>query len=280
VLMNKLAALLICLVLIVSCKTNHNIQVSGDHTALSTTLKKENTSQLLSKLKSRKLNFHWLSAHFTMDMQVDSTETSFGGVVRMKKDSIVWMSISKIGIEGVRALLNLDTAMFMDRINDRYFKGNYDYIDSLLETDIDFELIQAVMMGTSIDFYNDTAKLRGFYDGKSQYVLSTIRKRNIKRAVFRNRHIRSKEDAQIIWFDTKDYHINRIRVEDFANHRTFDAYYDDFQAVDSVMFPMHIQYVIAAGKTIKIDLKYKKLNFQLKEETPFAIPAKYARIQY
>jgi hypothetical protein len=198
----------------------------------------------------------------------------------MKKDSLVWMSISKLGIEGVRALLNKDTAMFMDRMDDKYFKGNYDYIDSLLDNDIDFELIQAVMMGTSTDFYSDTAKLRGFYDGKSQYVLSTIRKRNIRRTVFKNKHIKSKEDAQIIWFDTKDYHINRIRVEDFVNHRTFDAFYDDFQTVDSVSFPMHIQYVIAAGKTIKIDLRYKKLNFQLKEETPFAIPAKYTRIQY
>jgi hypothetical protein len=201
-------------------------------------------------------------------------------VVRMRKDSLVWMSISKLGIEGVRAMLNEDTAMFMDRINDRYFKGNYDYIDSLLDNDIDFELIQAVMMGTSTDFYSDSAKLRGFYDGKTQYVLSTIRKRKLKRTLFKNKQLKTKDDAQVIWFDMKDYHINRIRVEDFVNHRTFDAYYDDFQAVDSILFPMHIQYVITAGKTIKIDLKYKKLNFKLKEETPFAIPAKYARIHY
>jgi hypothetical protein len=76
--MNRVLIIFILATLVISCKTTHNIQVNGDHAPLSKTLRKENASQLLAKLKSRKLNFKWLSAHFSMDMEVDSNETSFG----------------------------------------------------------------------------------------------------------------------------------------------------------------------------------------------------------
>jgi hypothetical protein len=278
--MKKIAWLAIVVLFIVSCKTVRKVQTSDSTYYNASGLKKENALSLLSKLKSRKIDYRWISAHFSLEMDVDSSHTSFGGVVRMRKDSIIWMTISPLlGIEVARVLLNQDTAMFIDKIHDKYFKGNYSYIDSLLDDDVDYELVQSVMVGTHMEFYTDTAKLKGYFDGQN-FLLSTERKRKIKRIIFKNMVIKSKNDAQFIWFDPKDYHINRIRVEDFVNHRIFDAFYSEFQQVDSVMFPTHIQYVISAEKTIKIDLQYKKIYFKNSEETPFVILPKYERIRY
>src|ERR1700739_1403831 len=258
--MRRILLFVIVMVFIVSCKDTRKIQTSETTYYNASGLKHENASVLLSKLKKRKFDYKWISAHFSFEMDVDSSHTSFGGTVRIRKDSIIWMTISPLlGIEVARVLLNKDTAMFIDKVHDKFFKGNYDFIDSLLDDDVDYELVQSVMVGSNIDFYNDTAKLKGYFDGK-QYLLSTVTRREIKRILFHNRPIRTKNDVQFIWFDPKDYHINRIRVEDFVNHRTFDAFYSDFQQVDSVMmFPTHIQYVIQAEKTIKIDLEYKKI---------------------
>ena len=270
----------ITILLAVSCKTSRKVQTSETTYYNASGLKHENATLLLSKLKKRKLDYKWISAHFALEMDVDSIHTSFGGTVRIRKDSIIWMTISPLlGIEVARVLLNRDTAMFIDKVHDKYFKGNYDYIDSLLDDDVDYELVQSVMVGSNMDFYSDTARLKGYFDGQN-YLLSTVPRRKIKRILFRNLNIRAKSDVQFIWFDPKDYHINRIRVEDFVNHRTFDAFYSDFQQVDSVIFPSHIQYVIQAEKTIKIDLEYKKIYFKAKEETPFAILPKYERIEY
>ncbi|HXP52283.1 MAG TPA: DUF4292 domain-containing protein [Bacteroidia bacterium] len=279
--MRRILLFVIVMVFIVSCKDTRKIQTSETTYYNASGLKHENASVLLSKLKKRKFDYKWISAHFSFEMDVDSSHTSFGGTVRIRKDSIIWMTISPLlGIEVARVLLNKDTAMFIDKVHDKFFKGNYDFIDSLLDDDVDYELVQSVMVGSNIDFYNDTAKLKGYFDGK-QYLLSTVTRREIKRILFHNRTIRTKNDVQFIWFDPKDYHINRIRVEDFVNHRTFDAFYSDFQQVDSVMmFPTHIQYVIQAEKTIKIDLEYKKIYFKTQEETPFNILPKYERIQY
>jgi len=44
---------------------------------------------------------------------------------------------------------------------------------------------------------------------------------------------------------------------------------------------MHIHYEINTGKKIiKIDLKYKKVNFSNYEKIPFIIPPKYEQIHY
>ena len=279
--MKRILLFVIVIVFIVSCKDTRKIQTSETTYYNASGLKHENASVLLAKLKQRKFDYKWISAHFSFEMDVDSSHTSFSGTVRIRKDSIIWMTISPLlGIEVARVLLNKDTAMFIDKVHDKYFKGNYDFIDSLLDDDVDYELVQSVMVGSNIDFYSDTAKLKGYFDGK-QFLLSTVTRREIRRILFHNRTIHTKNDVQFIWFDPKDYHINRIRVEDFVNHRTFDAFYSDFQQVDSVMmFPTHIQYVIQAEKTIKIDLEYKKIYFKTQEETPFNILPKYERIQY
>lgn len=279
--MKRILLLIIPVVLIISCKTpSRKVLTSETEYYNASGLKHENSALLLSKLQKRRFDYHWISAHFSFDMDVDSSHTSFGGTVRIRKDSIIWMTISPLlGIEVARIMLNKDSAQFIDKIHDKYFKGNYDYIDSLLDDDIDYELVQSVMVGSNLDFYKDSTKLKGYYDGK-QYLLSTVTRRKAKKILFKNAVIRAKSDVQFIWFDPKDYHINRIRLEDFVNHRTFDAFYSDFQQVDSVMFPSHIQYVITAEKTIKIDLVYKKIYFKTQEETPFNILPKYERIQY
>jgi hypothetical protein len=178
-------------------------------------------------------------------------------------------------------MVTQDSAMYMDRLNDTYFKGDYNYINSKLNTadDLDLDLLQSMMIGNCMEFYSDTAKMKSYFDGK-QYIISTIRKRNLRRVLYRNRPYHSKEDEQFIFLDPVDFHITHVRLEDFVNHRTFDAYYSDFQKVDSVMFPFHIQYQIVAQKNIKIDLQYKKVSFKQEESVPFIIPKKYQRVQY
>jgi hypothetical protein len=148
-----------------------------------------------------------------------------------------------------------------------------------LNNDIDFDMLQSVMTGSSMEFYNDTSKMKSYFDG-TQYIISTIRKRRLKRILYLNKSYHSKDDGQFIFIDPVDFHITHIRVEDFVNRRTFDAYFSDFQKVDSVMFPFHIQLQIKAEKTFKADIQYKKVMFKTGEEVPFIIPKKYVRVQY
>jgi hypothetical protein len=248
-----------------------------------TSLKKENAYSLMTKLRANNLNYHWISAHFSADIDKDSSQQSFSGVVRMRKDSVIWMTITAIlgAVTVAHAKLDGDSVAIINNLQENYLKGTYDYLDTLLREDIDFDLIQSVLVGNSMEFYNDTAKMKAYFDGRD-YVLSTVRKRKYKRLMYRNKPLHSRNDAQVIWLDDSDFHIKKIRLEDFVTKHTFEASYDDFEKRDSgSRFPMHIHYEINTGKKIiKIDLKYKKVNFTNYESIPFTIPKKYEQIHY
>ncbi len=264
-----------------SCFTVKKIQTPNPPPTA--TLKKENAYSLMTKLKQKNLNFRWSSARFAAEIDNDTSHDSFSGVIRMRKDSIIWMTVSYLlgSYTALHAKLDGDSVMYIDHYDEQYFKGTYDYLDTLLKEDIDFDLIQSVMIGNSLEFYNDTAKMKAYYDGRD-YVLSTIRKRRYKRLVYRNKNLHTRNDAQLIWIDPSDFHIKKIRLEDFVTNHTFEASYDDFQKEDSgSIFPMHIHYEINTGKKIiKIDLKYKKVNFTNSESIPFIIPKKYVQKHY
>jgi hypothetical protein len=263
-----------------SCSTPKKIQSTNSLPAKN--LKKENKYFLMSKLKANNFNFRWISAHFNADIYNDTAQDSFSGVVRIRKDSAIWMTISVIlgAYTALHAKLGVDSVMYIDHHDKQYFKGNYDYIDTLLQEDIDYDLIQSVMIGTSLEFYNDTAKMNAYFDG-TDYILSTVRKRRLRR-IESNKFLHTKNDAQLIWIDPTDFHIKKVRLEDFVTHHTFEATYEDFQKADSgVSFPRHIHYEINTGKKIiKIDLNYKKINFTDYEKIPFIIPKNYEQIHY
>lgn len=279
--MKRLLFLIVPIVLyLTSCLTVKKIQ--SPNPPPTTSLKKENSYSLMAKLKQNNINYRWISAHFKVDYDNDTSHESFSGVVRIRKDSIIWMTISELGLyTALHAKLDGDSVMYIDHYHGEYFKGTYDYLDTLLREDLDLDLIQSVMVGNSMEFYNDTAKMKAYFDGRD-YVLSTVTKRKYKKSVYKNKPLHSRDDAQFIWLDASDFHIKKVRLEDFVTKHTFEATYDDFEKRDSgSRFPMHIHYEIYTGKkTIKIDLKYWKVNFPDSESIPFTIPKKYVQIRY
>jgi len=264
-----------------SCLTVKKIQTPNPPPT--TSLRRENAYSLMTKLRGNNLNYKWISAHFTMDYDDDTTHQSLDGVVRMRKDSIIWTTVSVLlgSITVAHAKLDGDSVMIINHLGKNYFKGTYDYMDTLLREDVDFDLIQSVLIGNSLAFYNDTSKMKAYFDGRD-YILSTVRKRKYKRLMYRNKPLHSRNDAQLIWIDASDFHIKKVRLEDFVTHHVFEASYDDFKKQDSgSIFPMHIHYEInTEKKAIKIDLKYKSVNFTNYEKIPFIIPKKYEQIRY
>lgn len=235
---------------------------------------------MLSKLKARQINYRWLNAHYSIDVETDSINKSFSGIMRICKDSLVWLQISTIlGIEAARVLLTHDSIKFMDRIHETYFKSDYSYLDSALDDAFDLDMMRSVLIGSSVEFYEDTSKIKTYYDGDN-YILSTIRKRMIKKMLIKNKNIHSRNDVQLIWLNPLTYRIERIRVEDFVNKRTFEARYSDFSKVEADSIPFHILYTIVTEKSrLKVELKYSKVHFKETGEAPFFIPASYARLQ-
>jgi len=229
---------------------------------------------LSNRLINNQFNFVWLNTKFSASTNVDGKTNSFNASLRCRKDSALWISISLFGIEGARLLATCDSVKFIDRVNNKYFMGNYSFLSKAINTEIDFEMLQSVLIGNSVDFYDDD-KLRTYIEEGNQ-VLSTTRKRKLKK-VLNNTPEENllKELVQRIWLDASTYKIKKNIINDFNTNRTFEGNYSNFHLVDSLLFPFTANFVIKAIREMRVDINYSKVEINNVQQMPFTIPAKY-----
>ena len=136
-------------------------------------------------------------------------------------------------------------------------------------------MLQAILIGNSVEFYNDDEKLKTYIEDGNQ-VLSTIRKRKIKKALNNTPEQNVlKELAQRIWLDASTFKVKKNIINDFNTNRTFEGSYSNFQLVDTLLFPFNAQFNIQAQHNLKVDINYSKVEINNMQTMPFNIPNKY-----
>jgi hypothetical protein len=257
-----------------SCKHNKDIV----QTPSKCNLDYKNARTLASNLKTNEFCFERFNSKLNVDVTIDSSFNSFSVTLRMRKDSIIWMSISKLGIEGARAFITKDSVKFFNKIDNTYFKGDYTYISRLLNTPMDFETLQSLLVGNSVTFYSEDEKLKPGIDN-CQYILGTIRKYKLRKVMEKGKELR--ESAQSIYMLPESFKISRILFYDFNPDRIFDAHFFDFMRIDSAqLFPTKMSYSIKTQKNIQIDLTYTKPRLGEEQSFPFKIPDNYEPIVF
>ena len=188
------------------------------------------------------------------------------------------MSISKLGIEGARVFITKDSVKFINKLNNTYFKGDFTYISKLLNTPLDYEILQSLLVGNSVTFYNEDEKLKPGMDN-CEYLLGTIRKNKLRKVMEKGKEL--KESAQTIYMSPETFKISRILFYEFNPERVFDAHFSNYEMIDSAqLFPLKMNYSIKTQKSISIDITYGKPRLNEEQSFPFKIPENYEQIIY
>jgi hypothetical protein len=269
------AALLCLSFLITSCKNQKKITLNNGKCILDF----KNTRTLTANLKASEFKFDRMKAKLSIEAVIDSASNSFTMSLRMKKDSIIWMSLSKIGIEGARILITKDSVKFVNPLKKQYFIGDFTYLSKMLNTELDFEIIQSLLIGNSVTFYDEAEKIKPGIDN-CQYTLGTIRKFKLHKVMEKGKGL--KEAVQSIYMIPETFKIARILFYDFNPDRSFDAKFGAFAVPENSnnqLFPYKMNYVIKARKNVAIDIDYDKIQLNEELTFPFKIQDNYDRIQ-
>ncbi len=275
--------------LLFSCKHKQKVQqtavVNTSGTPVDTVNEKcrldYKSGKVLTKhLKASELDFNCLSAKLNCELSLDQEDHSFSISLRCRKDSVIWLSISKLGIEAARVLITKDSVKIrIDLTEKKYFTGDFTYINQLLHTELDYEMIQALLFGNSALFDDEEEKLRPGKDKNNcQYLLSTVRKRRARRII--NGIEQPKENFQTLWLDPNTFKIMMLEFEDVETKRKFNACYEEFNVVDKYLAPFKLLYTITAEKIIKAEIRYSKISINEVQTFPFKIPASYEPIEF
>lgn len=231
---------------------------------------------VLDELAQHEFRFNWFSAKFSIDYIYNKKLTEFKGQIRIRKDSVIWISFSPaLGIEMARVMITTDSVLFMNRINKNYLAGDYRFVSDFLKTTVDFDILQALIIGNDFQFYEKT-KFKTLIDN-GEYKLSTAERHKLKKFV-------KQGDSGIlafyhdIWLNPDNFKISRVTLKEIAADKKLDAYYGDFREEQGQLFPYDLVFEVVADENIRVEVKYSRIRVDEPLTFPFSIPEKYDRI--
>jgi hypothetical protein len=232
------------------------------------------TTYLFNKMKANEFQYDWLTTKFSAEITEGGKKNTLKATVKTKNDSVIWVSIApSIGIEVVRAKITKDTISFINRINSTYFVGDYKYLSKNFGIELDYDMIQSVLTGNAFSSYEEE-EFKSFVD-KDQYLLSTVRKRKLRRSIQRNDSLDM--IAQSIWLEPRIYKIAKFAIYDFGLNRNLEINYDNFTLVGEQLFPYKVSFSLSGDipVPVQLNLQYSKVAHDTPQNLPFTIPEKY-----
>ena len=185
--------------------------------------------------------------------------------LRIRKDSVIWISASLIGIEGGRIYITRDSVQVLDKLHREYYAGDFEYLSQRLNVPVNFEMLQALLLG------NYLAPI----SAGTQPVVTT------EGAVQRIRY----EQAGLLIMQLVDLSKGRpqqLLVQLPANENELTVEYSDFQPLENNPQPFAFTTAVRVkqGKSAPslLTLTYRAVDVDKERlQFPFSVPKGYAR---
>ena len=218
----------------------------------------------LPSVRAMNTTFTYLNAKGKAQINMRGDKQNANLALRLRRDSIIWVSASLLGVEGGRAVLTHDSVRVLNRIDHTYFSGGYDYLSKLLNVPVSFAQMQAIMLGDYLSAPAGTTPSVAVEEADRQRVSYPLAGVVVERLL-----------------QAGTGRVQQLRVSDEATKRNLTVDYTDFQPVEqqgSLPFAhaLFIQaqqpaagVVTAAINYTKVDAGRERLAF------PFSVPKGY-----
>ena len=217
-----------------------------------------------SKLDIRQVDFEYFSGKAKIYYKDHELDIKAKANVRMRKDSVIWISFSAVGIQGARCLINQDSITILNMFKKEYYVFDYDSLSRQFNFDINFESIQSAAIGNLI-------KSNGSGDNVAKTGDFFVLHQNSGSVTINN------------YVNPNTMKLERVEMlEDESKNSATISYYD-FQVLKNTVFPFSAVislFYTADNKTLntQIEFEYNKAEIENKElKFPFNIPKKYVR---
>lgn len=215
------------------------------------------------QVKAKNLDFRYLSAKGKAQIDANGEKHSANLNVRMRKDSVIWLQASILGI-GVRALITPDSVQIVNQLEKTYYAGNFDYLQRQFNVPITFTQLQAMLIGDYVPAAQDTA-LKVAADGP------------IQRVQYQQAGILVE---QLI--DLSRARLQKLNVSDPKSQSTLTVTYADFQPIQPGDQPFAHGILVQAQQPGRqpatVTINYRNVDLDKEQLTfPFSVPAEYGR---
>src|SRR3970282_2856045 len=98
-------------------------------------------------LAIQEIDFDYFQGKARMVLRDGNKERDVKANIRVRKDSVIWMSFSVIGVQGGKALIDHDSITIVSNVDKEYYVFEYEELSDRFNFDINFDVVQAAMLG-------------------------------------------------------------------------------------------------------------------------------------
>lgn len=213
------------------------------------------------------IDFRYLTAKSKISFKSPSQDIDNASVnIRVRKDSLIWLSVSKLGIEAVRGLITYDSITIIDKIHREYTVYDFPTLSKQFNFQMNFQLLQALIVGNLPLPKRPAQKIKNERD----YLL-----------------LRQSEGKVLVenYIGEQDRKLKKLMVTEQPTKNTLRLDYEDFTSLNNFLFPytslVTLDYQSKTdGQFYQTLLRIKHNKVELVDKNPgfpFTIPSNYQR---
>lgn len=191
----------------------------------------------LQRVFAKQLNFEWLSLRCKTSYSDNVNSQQFSSNIRIKKDSIIWLSLTgPLGIEGARLVITQDSFFLINRLNREYTARPISYLNEIVPMNTNLQMLQNLLTALPIAMQ---ASSKRFFQSDSFDVFQ----------------LQNKALRQIITVHQQNYTIKEIMLADQVQKQDLRIIFGNYRNLSSQLFPF--------DRTIKVNRGNQKMDIEL-----------------
>jgi Domain of unknown function (DUF4292) len=250
---------ILLLMALVSCKSTQKIIPTEAPLGNS---KNETVSSIIKKHYALKSDFKTAFFKANIDYADDKRSMSLSSDIRIKKDEIILVSVKLLGIVVAKAIITPTQVRYYEKINSKFFEGDYKTLSNWLGTDLDFQKVQNMMLGRAMDDLST-----------GQYTMTMVENAPKLEAINKEKLTKS------YLFEPNFFWLTAQEINQLSPSRNLKVNYLNYKNYTEAILPGELLiFAMQNDQKTDITITYKNATFNEELNFPYSVPSGYEQI--
>lgn len=255
---------------LVSCKSKKN---GGEEIKL----KNYSDKELIDLMAGSNIQCPSIKSKGNVEVAFRDEHYSLRGNFRIQQDSATWVSLSKSTIPVATALISNDSIKVVNKLGKQYFLNTMDHINELINSDVDYELLEDFFMGQAVAFdYDNDYKVQ---KEDNLYLISSEKSKKIEKLLKKGKIV-GEPILYRCWIEPIHFKCKKVIINLLDQQAELTVIYDDWEAFDEGFFPMYAALkLVTPQDSAALEVNYAKIECNEEISFPFRIPDSYEPLE-
>tara|TARA_B100000900_G_scaffold414674_1_gene442024 strand:- start:1821 stop:2606 length:786 start_codon:yes stop_codon:yes gene_type:complete len=237
----------VSIISIISCKT-----LQLDRKIIKTKILSE--KKLVDSIMANEFHIKWMKSRGNINLKFEEKEETIDFNLRLRKDSLIWLNISKFRKKIARSKISKDSILLaLEYPEKSFYNSSIEKIAYDIGISFSYRLLENLFTGGS--FLNSLDKFSFSIEEDQYHINSKIKKE--RTIIFQS------------WINPATFKTNRINLFDPKSKTEIDLLFLDWSIIDSANVPLKIRGVLKTNSSeYSLELNHKSIKF----DSPLKFP--------